>query len=109
MALVTTYKQLFQTELTGGGTKDSVYTPAAGVQAIIKEVRICNYSSSDVTVRAYHGGNVDANTIMPDVTLEAGEFLIDNGTITTDENDTLYYECDTASAVVVTGYGMEIA
>lgn len=110
MALVTTYKQLFQQTLTGGDTKDLVYTPAAGVEAIIKEIRIVNYhASTSGTVRVYHGGSADGNTIMPDILVEAGCMLKDTGTITTDENDGLYFETDLASGIVVTGYGMEIS
>jgi len=110
MALVTHYPQLFQATLTGGGTKDLVYTPAAGVEAIIKEIRMVNiHASTAATVRIYHGGNADGNTIMPDITVEAGCLLKDTGTITTDENDGLYFESDNASSIVVTGYGMEIS
>lgn len=110
MALTTTYKQLFQVTLTGGGTKDAVYTPAAGKQAIVKEMRYVNiHASATATVQAYHGGTADGNTIIPETTLEAGTWLKDSGTLCTDENDTLYVESDTASAIVVTGYGMEIS
>ncbi len=102
-----TYKVLAQTTLTGG--TDTLYTVPASTAAIVKTIHVANYSADARTVKLLVGGTGDGNTILPTVSLAAGEFAQWDGTLALETGKTIVGVGSAASSIVVTISGDEIS
>lgn len=105
--MTTTVKKLGQAVLTGSGTQDTLYTVPAATTALIKHIRLVNYSVSDVTVMLWHDGVADSNRILPAATILAGGWAEFDGAITMETGDTLRAEAGAATSITATVYGVE--
>lgn len=108
MSRILTYKKLFQVSLTGSGTQDSLYTPGSGNEAIVKHIRVVNYTGSVATIEIWQGGTADSNLIQPTTNVGANDVLEIHAPIAIEGTDQLYAEGSAASTFTVTGYGVEI-
>jgi len=104
-----TYKKLGQGTLTGSGTQDTLYTVPASTTAIIKHIRLVNYSTSSCMVKLWHDGTTDAYLILPATTIEAGGWGEWDGTFIMEASDTLNGEASAASSISYVLYGMEVS
>jgi hypothetical protein len=102
------FKKLAQAELAQAPSTTTLYTVPAGVQAIIKHMKAVNSTAGAVTVKMWHDGTADVNLILPEVTLQAGEWGEWDGTMVMEAGDTLAGQSDSATAVTVTVYGDEV-
>jgi len=103
------YKKLAQGVLTGPGTQDAMYTVPADTEAIVKLITIVNTAVSNQTVEIWHDGHVDANAILPSITIEAGGWLEMDGPFTLEAADTLEAEGSSATSLTYTIYGVEVS
>jgi hypothetical protein len=104
----TTVKKLAQVTLTGGAN-DTVYT-ATGVTTLIKHISVVSIKASgSATVKIWHAGHADVNTILPTMTLQKGEFAEFEGNITLTANDTIEATASTANAINITIHGVEFS
>lgn len=103
------YKKLAQAQLAASPGTTTLYTVPGSTEAIVSHIRVVNVSGGAVTVKLWHDGTADVNVVLPEVTLEAGEWGEFDGTITMEAADTLVGQSDTATAVTVTVYGDEVS
>lgn len=103
-----TWKKLYQGTLPAASNQ-LLYTVPGATTAIIKHIRIVNYSAATQAVQMWHDGTADSNRILPSVSIEAGGWGEFEGTILMEASDTLYARTESASAVTVTVYGLEIS
>jgi hypothetical protein len=101
-----TYKKLAQDRV--GSSVETVYTVPGGTSAIVKHIRLVNPTAGAATVALWHDGTADVNIILPPVSLGAGEWAEFDGSILMEAADTLHADSDTADAVTITVYGLEI-
>ena len=101
-----TYKKLAQGQ--AATTVAVVYTVPASTTAMVKQIHIANTSGATVTIKLWQSGTADANIILPAVTLDGGEFGQFDGNLLMETADTLQAESDTATAVTITVYGLEM-
>lgn len=101
-----TPKKLAQMTLTGGN--DTLYTVPAATSALIKHIRVVNFSGADKTVKLWHDGTTDANIILPAVNVVAGGWGEFDGAILMETGDTLVALGSAASGITVTVYGVEL-
>lgn len=105
--MTTTPKKLGQSTLTGSGTQDTLYTVPAATSALIKQIRVVNYSGSDRSVTLWHDGVADSNLILPPVVILAGGWAEFDGNLTMETGDTLRAEGSAATSLTVTVYGVQ--
>ena len=106
-----TYKQLGQMILTTGD--DTVYTVPASTSAIIKNIKVVNYSGAAATVALWQGSgdaiDVDADIILPPVSIDAGGWAEFDGSICMEAAAELHADGETATSLTITVYGLEIS
>lgn len=102
-----TYKKLYQGQPGTGAA--AVYTVPGATSAIVKHVKAVNVSAVPVTIKLFESGTVDANCIVPAITLGAGEFLEWDGTITLAAADTLAAQASAAASITLTINGIELS
>lgn len=103
-----TYKRLYQG--VAGTTAAAAYTVPGSTSAIVKSMRIVNYSGAAATIKLWHGtgGAADANVILPEVSVDAGGFAEFDGTLTMAAADIIYAQAGTVTSITLTIYGLEI-
>lgn len=102
-----TFKRLYQGQPGTGAT--TLYTVPALTATIIKHIRIVNPTATDRTIKLWHGGVVDANVILPTVTVLAGGWGEFDGTIVMAAAETLSGIASAATALTVSVYGDEVS
>ena len=103
-----TYKNLGQSQIPNAPTV--IYTVPALTQAIAKFMNVSSPETNlgAATVKIWKQGAVDANLILPAISLGIGEFAEWDGTMTMEAGDTLQAESDTNNALTITIDGVEI-
>lgn len=105
--MANTYKKLAQVQAPN--SVGAIYTVPASTQTIIKHIRVVNTSGGAVTIKLWHDGTTDSNTILPAVSIAAGEWAEFDGTILMEASDTLQAEASAATSITLTIYGLEIS
>jgi hypothetical protein len=106
------FKRLYKGQ--PGTSAATVYTVPAGKQAIIKQIRAVLVAGADSSIGLFNGGTDADDRILPDVPLRAGSgdeadgYLVDDGTLTLDEGDTIAAVAGHAAAVTLMIYGDEV-
>ena len=101
------------TQLTTGGT--NIYTPTSGVTAIVKQILLCNTTTTAKTVSIYilptSASVGDAFAIFKDVSLDGKETLILNTSVvlTNSAGDRLHMLASVDTSVTATVFGIEEA
>ena len=101
------------TQLTTAGT--NIYTPTSGVTAIVKQILLCNTTTTAKTVSIYilptSASVGDAFAIFKDVSLDGKETLILNTSIvlTNSAGDRLHMLASVNTSVTATVFGIEEA
>lgn len=102
------------TQLTTLGT--NIYTPTSGVTAIVKQILLCNTTSTAKTVSIYilptsQTTVADAFAIFKDVSLDGKETLILNTSLvlTNSAGDKLHMVASVDTSVTATVFGIEEA
>lgn len=79
---VDSYKKLGQSQLTGSGTKDLIYTVPSSTESIVSMILVANINSAPVTLNLWHvpnaGSAADGNILIPDVTIAGNSILVWN-------------------------------
>lgn len=102
------YKKIYQGQPAASPSTTTMYTVPSATQAIIKQMRIVNTSSStSTTIKIWNGGTGDSNVILPPTTIDAGGFAEFEGTMTLAATDTLVAQTG-AATITVTIYGVEL-
>jgi hypothetical protein len=101
------YKVLGQ-GYANSGSFSAVYTVPASKNAIIKSVTLANESGGAATVALAVNGTANSNVILAETTMNDGDTGSGNGNITLEATNTLQAKSDTASAVTVTVFGLEL-
>ena len=93
-----------------GLTAASIYSPADGIQAVIRKIIVCRTSGAPA-YRIFHdetGTTYDTSTALYyDVTLTAGTDLLDVEIYMTNPDGNLAVRTDTTAALTFTVYGQE--
>lgn len=106
------YFKLYQGTLTTSAAV--LYTPTSTYSAIVKSIRVVNITSpaASATVTLYqtasNGSAGTGNMILPATTIDGGGFGEFDGTMTLTGTDSIWGKSDTASALTVTIYGVEV-
>lgn len=100
------YKVLYQGQ--PGTAAATIYTVPGSTQAIVKYVKAVNVSAVPCSIKFFQGGLVDANCINPAVTLQPGESLEFDGTITMVAASTLGAQAGVAASITLTVEGIEV-
>jgi hypothetical protein len=101
------------TQLTTAGT--NIYTPTSGVTAIVKQILLCNTTTTAKTVSIYilptSASVGDAFAIFKDVSLDGKETLILNTSVvlTNSAGDRLHMLASVNTSVTATVFGIEEA
>ncbi len=106
------YQKLGQGTLTGDGTTvDTLYTAPTDTEVIIKEIRIVNTDTSNHWVEVYDvdsGGSAgDSNVIIPEITIDAGGWLVEHGEVTPTADDAI--KAVGGGSLTYTLYGVEVS
>lgn len=104
-------KQLGQSR-PASATATSIYSPASGINAVLKTLVVCNNTSSSAKYRVYHDDNgttYDQSTaLFYDVTLSPNSTdVIPLSGGMADSNGNFAIESDTTNAITFTLYGSE--
>lgn len=91
----------------------SIYSPAAGVTAIVKSIVVCNTSASEATFSLFiddDGTTYDeSTTLFPDISLDAKSTVqIDTYYTMNDPTGNLAYQQGSPNAITITVFGVEI-
>lgn len=100
-----TRRKLAQVEVAASPTL--IYTVPAATQTVIEAIMVVSTSVGDQLISLWHDGTADSNMILPPVIVYAGGLNVYDGAISMEPADTLYADCDAATAVTITVYGYE--
>ena len=89
-------------------TFSAVYTVPASKYAIIKSISLTNETGSAATISLSVNGTSDSNVILSETSMADGDTGSGGGNITLEATDTVQAKSDTASAVAVTIFGLEL-
>ena len=106
-------KQLGQSQLTGSGTQDTVYTAPASTTAIIRDIQIANVNATAKRVKVWlvsSGGSPDdTNIIIPNMTIDGNDIIHWSGFQVLTAGDTIQAEASAASSICITVSGAEVS
>jgi hypothetical protein len=106
MAITESFTQLAQTQVPNAATV--VYTVPANTQTIIRNMIIVNPSGGSCWVKMWTNAATDANIILPEVTLDAGEWGDDDDAITLEAGDTIRAQAQASTTITLTIHGVEL-
>ena len=85
-----------------------IYTVPALTQAVMKHIKIVNHDTAAHTVEMWQGGTATSNIILPELTLQGGEWAEFDGAMVGEAASAIHASSDAASAISLTMYGLEI-
>jgi hypothetical protein len=101
-----TPKTFYQGALSGTGV-DVLYTAGAGVQGLIRSLRLINTSAGSLTVSLWNGAADDAHALLDGVALAAGEWADFDGVLVIEPTISLRAEASGAG-VTLSAHGAEV-
>lgn len=102
-----TLKRLAQGQL--GTSAVALYTPAAGVTAIVRSLRLVNPTATTSWIELWDGGSTNVNAIIPRRTLYGYESAEFDGVLVLEPTVGLFGAAQVATTITYTAYGIELA
>jgi hypothetical protein len=103
-----TFKKLYQGQ--PGTSSAALYTVPGSTQTVIKQIRVVNVGTVPASIKLWHGATaVDGTVILPDVTLQPGEWGEFDGLIVAQAAEIIHGKASVAATFTVTMYGLEIS
>ena len=107
---VSTIKQLVAPTALSNTTTTTLYTVPASTKTIVKEILLCNTDTAARTVTMFFGsGSAAANTVLPAMTIQAGETKFITLSTNLIAADTIKGGASVGSVVSCTISGVEVA
>lgn len=106
MVTTESFTQLAQTQVPNSAT--IVYTVPVDTQTIIRNMIIVNPSGGSCWVKMWTNAAADANIILPQVILDAGEWGDDDDAITLEAGDTIMAQAQASTTITLTIHGVEL-
>lgn len=106
MATTESFYQLAQQ--TVSNVAEIIYTVPANTQTIIRNMIIVNPTGPASWVKIWTNAATDANIILPEVSLDVGEWGDDDDAITLNAGDTIRAQAQVADVITFSVHGVEV-